>query len=198
MTRPSHRNTHSCPCSLPFPQPVSFHTHLFPLSLCVGVCDSLFLLPLSSSLSLILSIGEVFSHVLSIMSASHWEKSHPSHLCQPDNLLTAREGGRKQEMCFFVRQLFVNGAERNLKNAAVVSQLVKGFLHICQDGRIERQTSVIDGFCRRIIFANVSSPTSPQLAWARGEGWKTSVIHGRLFSSNHLKMHTGLMIWQPF
>lgn len=49
MTRPSHRNTHSRPCSLPFPQPVSFHTHLFPLSICVGVCESFSLryLPLS-------------------------------------------------------------------------------------------------------------------------------------------------------
>lgn len=41
MTRPSHRNTHRRPCSLPFPQPVSFHTHLFPLSICLGVCESL-------------------------------------------------------------------------------------------------------------------------------------------------------------
>jgi len=41
VTRPSHQNTHSRPCSLHFPQPVSFHTHLFPLSICVGVRESL-------------------------------------------------------------------------------------------------------------------------------------------------------------
>lgn len=190
MTRPSHHNTHSCPCSLPFPQPVSFHTHLFPLSLRVGVCESLSLLLLSSSLSLIPSIGEVFSHVLSIMSGSHWEKSHTSNLCQPDNLVTPREGGRKREMCFsvkvgcgsFCEPLICQWSREELKKCCCCFTIGEGFSS-CLPRWPNWKTNKFDGcyFFKRIIFANVSPPTLPQLARACREGWKTSVIHGRLF-----------------
>lgn len=76
--------------------------------------------------------------------------------------------------------------ERNSRSAAVVSQFVKGFLYVCQDGRVERQTSVMDVASLGGDFLPMF-PLPPQLARARGEGWKTPVIHGRLFSSIHLK-----------
>lgn len=74
--------------------------------------------------------------------------------------------------------------ERNSRSAAVVSQLVKGFLYVCQDGRVERQTSVMDVASLGEDFLPMF-PLPPQLARARKEGWKTPVIHGRLFSSIH-------------